>query len=57
MKNYFIAPELIAELEEAFTQLNINDLAKPEPERQRIIGHHDVVEWIKIKAAKQNGGT
>ena len=55
MKPYFIAPELIAELERAFPTPTINDLQKSETERFRLVGQHDVVEWLKLKAKKVNG--
>ena len=51
--DYFIHEELLAELQRVF-QVHIQDLAKPEADRLRLLGQQDVVDWIEVKLAKQN---
>ncbi len=51
--DYYIHEELLAELQQVF-QVHIQDLAKPEADRLRLLGQQDVVQWIEAKLAKQN---
>ncbi len=51
--DYYIHEELLAELQQVF-QVHIQDLAKPEADRLRLLGQQDVVDWIEAKLTKQN---
>lgn len=52
--DYFIADELINELTSAFTY-TLNDLAKSDADRFRILGQADVIEWLRHKQRKNSG--
>lgn len=54
--DYYIPEQLLEDLKKNF-QVHVQDLAKPDADRYRLLGQSDVVDWIEAKLTKLNKET